>query len=298
MSEHERETHPVKKDLAFLHGKKQAQQKITMLTSYDYPTACLEEQAGIDIILVGDSVGTNVLGYTSERDVSMADMVHHLKAVRRGVAQAYLLVDLPYQSYETPQLALVNARTLLVHGADAVKLEGGLAQVETVRCLIAHGISVCGHIGFTPQTLHQPGRKARVQGRSYAEAVALLESAIALQQAGVSLLVLELIPEPLGQFITASLRIPTIGIGAGRFCDGQVLIIHDLLGLTSFRLRFVKRYQQFRELMLQAVSHYKCEVEAGLFPNAETAFPMDEEERANVERWTQHLRARTGKVQG
>ncbi|MBI3328149.1 MAG: 3-methyl-2-oxobutanoate hydroxymethyltransferase [Nitrospinae bacterium] len=298
MSERGYETPPLKKDLAFLHGKKQAQQKITMLTCYDYPTACLEDQAGIDIILVGDSVGTNVLGYTSERDVTMADMVHHLKAVRRGVAQAYLLVDLPYQSYETPQLALNNARALLAQGADAVKLEGGLEQVETVRWLVAHGISVCGHIGFTPQTLHQPGRRARVQGRLYSEAVALLESAIALAQAGVGLLVLELIPEPLGQFITASLQIPTIGIGAGRFCDGQVLIIHDLLGVTSFRLTFVKRYQQFRDLTLQAVSHYKREVEEGLFPSAETAFPMDEEERLNVERWTQHLRSSTGKVEG
>ena len=298
MSERGYETPPLKKDLAFLHSKKQAQQNITMLTCYDYPTACLEEQAGIDIILVGDSVGTNVLGYTSERDVTMADMVHHLKAVRRGVAQAYLLVDLPYQSYERPQLALDNARVLLAQGADAVKLEGGLAQVETVRWLVAHGISVCGHIGFTPQTLHQPGRKARVQGRVYSEAVALLESALALEQAGVGLLVLELIPEPLGQFITACLQVPTIGIGAGRFCDGQVLIIHDLLGVTSFRLTFVKRYQQFRELMLQAVAHYKREVEEGLFPSAETAFPMAEEERLNVERWTQQLRSSTGKGEG
>ena len=125
MSDHEPNTHPSKKDLAFIHAKKQAGRKITMLTGYDYPTACLEEQAGIDIILVGDSVGTNVLGYASEREVTMEDMVHHLKAVRRGVAQAYLLVDLPYQSYETPQQALANATTLLTHGADAVKLEGG-----------------------------------------------------------------------------------------------------------------------------------------------------------------------------
>ncbi len=294
MSERGHDTQPVKKDLAFIHGKKRAQQRITMLTCYDYPTACLEDQAGIDIVLVGDSVGTNVLGYTSEREVTMADMVHHLKAVRRGVVQAYLLVDLPYQSYETPDLALDNARTLLAHGADAVKLEGGLEQVETVRSLVAHGISVCGHIGFTPQTLHQPGRKARVQGRSYSEAVALLESAIALEQAGASLLVLELIPEPLGRSITACLQIPTIGIGAGRFCDGQVLIVHDLLGLTPFRLKFVKRYQQYRELTLQALAQYKHEVEQGLFPSEETAFPMDEGERVNVERWTQRLRSGTG----
>jgi len=293
MINHEDDRHPSKKDLGFLRAKKQAQQKITMLTGYDYPTACLEDQAGIDIILVGDSVGTNVLGYASEREVTMADMVHHLKAVRRGVAQAYLLVDLPYQSYETPQLALENATTLLAHGADAVKLEGGAEQVETIRSLAAQGISVCGHIGFTPQTLHQPGRKARVQGRSFSQAIALLESAIALEQSGAELLVLELIPEPLGKAITACLRIPTIGIGAGRFCDGQVLIIHDLLGITPFHLRFVKRYQQSRELTLQAMAQYKHDVEQGLFPSGETAFQMDEDERLKVAQWMAQARRST-----
>jgi 3-methyl-2-oxobutanoate hydroxymethyltransferase len=293
MNNHDDDRHPSKKDLAFLRAKKQAQQKITMLTGYDYPTACLEDQAGIDIILVGDSVGTNVLGYASEREVTMEDMLHHLKAVRRGVAQAYLLADLPYQSYTTPQLALTNATALLAHGADAVKLEGGVEQVETVRRLTAQGIAVCGHIGFTPQTLHQPGRKARVQGRSSSQAIALLESAIALEQAGAQLLVLELIPEALGKAITECLSIPTIGIGAGRFCDGQVLIIHDLLGLTPFHLRFVKRYQQYRELTLQAMAQYKHEVEEGLFPSGETAFEMDEDERLKVEQWVQQSRQGT-----
>ena len=293
MIDHEHDRPPAKKDLACLRAKKQARQKITMLTGYDYPTACLEDQAGIDIILVGDSVGTNVLGYASEREVTMGDMVHHLKAVRRGVVQAYLLADLPYQSYETPQLALDNASTLLTHGADAVKLEGGREQVETVRRLSAHGITVCGHIGFTPQTLHQPGRKARVQGRSSSQAIALLESAIALEQAGAQLLVLELIPEPLGQAITECLSIPTIGIGAGRFCDGQVLIIHDLLGLTPFHLGFVKRYQQYRGLTLQAIAQYRHDVEQGLFPSGETAFQMDEDERLKVEQWVQQPRRKT-----
>jgi 3-methyl-2-oxobutanoate hydroxymethyltransferase len=293
MTDHEENRHPPKKDLGFLRAKKQARQKITMLTGYDYPTACLEDEAEIDIILVGDSVGTNVLGYASEREVTMADMVHHLKAVRRGVAQAYLLVDLPYQSYETPQLASDNAMTLLAHGADAVKLEGGVEQVETIRHLTAQGFSVCGHIGFTPQTLHHAGRKARVQGRSFSQAITLLESAIALEQAGAQLLVLELIPEPLGKAITECLRIPTIGIGAGRFCDGQVLIIHDLLGLTPFHLRFVKRYQQSRELTLHAMTQYKHEVEHGLFPSGEMAFQMDEDERLKIEQWMQQARQNT-----
>jgi 3-methyl-2-oxobutanoate hydroxymethyltransferase len=290
MSDHAHDRPPSKKDLTFIHAMKQARRKITMLTGYDYPTACIEDQAGIDIILVGDSVGTNVLGYASEREVTMDDMVHHLKAVWRGVAQAYLLADLPYQSYETPQQALTNATRLLGHGADAVKLEGGIEQVETIRRLTAHGINVCGHIGFTPQTLHRPGRKARVQGRSSSQAISLLESAIAVEQAGAQLLVLELIPEALGKAITECLRIPTIGIGAGRFCDGQVLIIHDLLGLTPFHLRFVKRYQQFRELTLQAIAQYKLDVEEGVFPSGETAFEMDEDERLKVEQWMHQSR--------
>jgi 3-methyl-2-oxobutanoate hydroxymethyltransferase len=293
MADYEDDRVASKKDLGLFRAKKQAQQKITMLTGYDYPTASLEDQAGIDIILVGDSVGTNVLGYASEREVTMADMVHHLKAVRRGVAQAYLLADLPYQSYDTPQLALDNATTLLTHGADGVKLEGGVEQVETIRRLTAEGISVCGHIGFTPQTLHHPGRKARVQGRSFSQATGLLESAIALEQVGAQLLVLELIPEPLGKAITECLRIPTIGIGAGRFCDGQVLIVHDLLGLTPFHLKFVKRYQQSRELTLQAMTQYKHDVEQGLFPSDEMAFEMDGDERLKVEQWMQQARQST-----
>jgi 3-methyl-2-oxobutanoate hydroxymethyltransferase len=290
MADYEDDSVSAKKDLGVFQAKKQAQQKITMLTGYDYPTACLEDQAGIDIILVGDSVGTNVLGYASEREVTMGDMVHHLKAVRRGVAQAYLLVDLPYQAYATPELAMENATTLLAHGADGVKLEGGIEQVETIRHLTTQGIHVCGHIGFTPQTLHHPGRKARIQGRSFSQATALLESAIAVEQAGAELLVLELIPEPLGKAISECLRIPTIGIGAGRFCDGQVLIIHDLLGLTPFHLRFVKRYQQSRELTLHAMTQYKHDVEQGLFPSDEMAFQMDEDERLKVEQWVQQAR--------
>jgi 3-methyl-2-oxobutanoate hydroxymethyltransferase len=285
MNNHHDDRHPSRKDVAFLRAKKQAQQKITMLTGYDYPTARIEDQAGIDILLVGDSVGTNVLGYASEREVTMGDMLHHLKAVRRGIAQAYLLVDLPYQSYDTPELALANATALLAYGADAVKLEGGVEQVETVRKLTAQGITVCGHIGFTPQTLHQPGRKARVQGRSSSQAIALLESAVALEQAGAQLLVLELIPEPLGKAITECLSIPTIGIGAGRFCDGQVLIIHDLLGLTPFHLTFVKRYQEYGELTAQAIAHYKHDVEQGLFPSGDMVFSMAEDERLKVEQW-------------
>lgn len=273
-----------KKDLAFLLAKKGIQ-PITMLTCYDYPTACLEGQADIDIILVGDSVGTNVLGYASEREVTMADMIHHLKAVRRGVTRAFLLADMPYLSYTTPELALENATTFLAHGADAIKLEGGQEQQEIVRRLTEQDMTVCGHIGFTPQTLHQVGTKARVQGRSFEQARALLQSAIALEQAGAKFLVLELVPAKLAGLITRALRIPTIGIGAGRFCDGQVLIINDLLGITPFRLRLAKQYQHYRELTLQAIAQYKEEVERGIFPSDANSFDMEEREFAKVEAW-------------
>jgi 3-methyl-2-oxobutanoate hydroxymethyltransferase len=265
-----------RKGYGWLVAKKQAGQKISMLTCYDYPTACLEDQARIDVIFVGDSVGTNVLGYASEREVTMADMVHHLKAVRRGVRQAYLLVDLPYGSYDTPELALEHARLLLEHGADAVKLEGGQAQAGIVQHLTAHGIAVCGHIGFTPQTMRRPGRPGRVYGRSVEQARDLLRNAAALESAGAIMVVLELVPEPLARLVTERLRIPTIGIGAGRYCDGQVLVVNDVLGITPFAVRLARRYQQFGELGLEAIRRYRDDVERGTFPTQENTFPMDE----------------------
>ena len=274
-----------KKDLAFLHAKKRAGQKITMLTCYDYPTALLEDEAGIDIIFVGDSVGTNMLGYKSEREVTMDDMLHHVLAVRRGTQNAYLLADMPYCSYDTPEIALRNAQLLIVAGADRVKLEGGQEQVATVSALAEAGLDVCGHIGYTPQTLGQPGKKARIQGKTHEQAIALVQSALALQQAGLDLIVLELVPELLSRIITMNLRIPTIGIGGGRFCDGQVLIVNDLLGLSPFRFRFVKQYAQLHDLELDALQQYRREVEAGTFPGEENAFPIEEDELRAVEEW-------------
>ncbi len=243
-------------------AKKRAQEPIVMVTCYDYPTAQMEDAAGIDIIFVGDSVGTNVLGYAAETEVTMADMLHHLKAVRRGVQAAYLLVDLPYGAYDTPQLALTNARRLVAQGADGVKLEGGVEQVEVVQVLVSEGIDVCGHIGFTPQTL---GSKGRVQGRSLAEGQALLRSALALEQAGVSLLVLELVNEPISQLITQQLQIPTIGIGSGRFCDGQVLVSTDLLGISTIERKLMKRYERLRERSVEALTQFKQEVQQRLY---------------------------------
>jgi 3-methyl-2-oxobutanoate hydroxymethyltransferase len=274
-----------KPDLGTFTDKKRTGDKITMLTCYDYPTAVLQDEAGIDIIFVGDSVGTNVLGYESEREVTMTDMLHHLRAVRRGVRRAYLLCDLPYNAYATPQQALHNARTLLDHGADGVKLEGGREQAAVVQALVDRGIDVCGHIGYTPQTLSEAGKKARVQGRSFERATQLIEDAIALERAGVKLLVLELVPEQLARLISERLRIPTIGIGAGRYCDGQVLVINDVLGITPFKTRLSRHYQHYRDLTAQALAEYRQEVEAGQFPADENVFEMDAEELERVRSW-------------
>jgi len=277
--------HPDHKSHHFLNAKKKAGQKLTMLTCYDYPTARLEDQAGIDIIFVGDSVGTNILGYPSERDVTMADMHHHLKAVRRGVKQAYLLVDMPFGSYSTPQQALENAKTFLDQGANGVKLEGGQKQAEVVRYLNQHNIDVCGHIGFTPQTLREIGKRAKVQGRTSEQAIQLIQDALVLEQAGLFLLVLELVPAPIAKLITAHVTIPTIGIGAGQFCGGQVLTISDVLGIADLKLKFAKHYQRFNELTLQAIQEFKLEVEQQIFPGPENVFEIDQEEVAKVEVW-------------
>ncbi len=270
----------MKKDINYLLGKKQAQQKITMLTCYDYPTAVLEDEAGIDVVFVGDSVGTNVLGYASETEVTMEDMIHHLKAVRRGVADAYLLVDMPYRSYDTAELALENATRLLSYGADGVKLEGGQEQEEVIRALAEQGIEVCGHIGFTPQTL---GSKGRVQGKSSEQARTLIRSAQALEQAGLKMIVLELITAQISKMITESLRIPTIGIGAGRFCDGQVLVVTDVLGISPFQRKIAKKYQNYHDLTLEAILQYKHEVENNLFPTEANSFMLSEEELMDLE---------------
>lgn len=272
-------------DLAMLRVKVTRGVPLTMLTCYDYPTALLEDAAGIDIVFVGDSVGTNVLGYASEREVTMADMVHHLRAVRRGVSRAWLLVDLPYGSYATPADALANARRLLAEGADAVKLEGGREQVSIVQGLVAAGITVCGHLGYTPQTLSAPGQRPTVQGRTAATAIALIESALALERAGLAMVVLELVPEALADLITRHLSIPTIGIGAGRFCSGQVLVINDVLGITPFRLRLAKRYQEYHSHSRIAIEQYRVEVEQGSFPGEERALSMPPADLEQVEAW-------------
>jgi len=274
----------MKKTLEDFLAQKQARQKIVALTCYDYPTAVLEEQAGINIIFVGDSVGTNVLGYASETEVTMDDIAHHLKAVRRGATQSYILADLPYASYETPEQALSNAQRLLSCGADIVKLEG--VQEEIVSHLVRHGVEVCGHLGLQPQTQ----QKKTVQGKSFAQAQELLEGALALEKAGIRMLVLELVPEEVGKLITERVQAPTIGIGAGRFTDGQVLIVNDILGITPYQLKLAKQYQHYRSSTLQVINQYKEEVTNGSFPAEDNLHHMGAQELQQLTEWVQSSR--------
>ncbi|MFB2772499.1 3-methyl-2-oxobutanoate hydroxymethyltransferase [Pelatocladus sp. BLCC-F211] len=267
------------KSSTYLLAKKQNRQKITALTCYDYPTAVIEDSAGIDIFFVGDSVGTNILGYDSEMEVTMDDIVHHLKAVRRGTSQAYILADMPYASYETPKQALDNAKKLLLHGANGVKLEGD--REEVIRYLVEHGVEVCGHLGLLPQTQQEKA----VQGKSFAAAKELIEVALILEKIGIFMLLLEMIPEEVGQLISEKLSTPIIGIGSGRFTDGQVLVVNDILGITPRKLRLAKKYQDYQTLSLRAVEQYKEEVEQGVFPSEDNVRHMPQEELQKLIEW-------------
>ena len=276
----------MRKDIAYLHTKKQEQQPITVLTCYDYPTACLQDEAGIDIIFVGDSVGTNVLGYKNETEVTMADMRHHLKAVRRGVTDAYLLVDMPYAADSDVTQAITNAKLFLSDGADGVKLEGGIEKVPIVTALTEQGIEVCAHIGHNPQ-IH--GTKASTHGRTFAKAKQLIEAASALAEAGAELIVLEKITEEVSQIITDTVDIPTIGIGAGRFCDGQVLVINDILGIGP-PFKHAKRYQNYSHLTFEAICQYREEVANGTFPTDANTSHIPSDKLARVQKWLKSTR--------
>ncbi len=260
--------------------KKERGEVITMLTAYDYPTAVAVDLAGIDSILVGDSLGLVVLGYENTLPVTMDDMIHHCKAVARGAKYALLIGDMPFMSYQTsPDDAVRNAgRFLQEAGMDAVKLEGGRERRETVEAIVGAGIPVMGHLGLTPQSMHQLGGY-RAQGKTASAAKKILEDAIILQEAGCFGIVLETIPTQLAKFMSEKLEIPTIGIGAGDGCDGQVLVTHDLLGLFDrFTPRFVKKYADLHGIMAQAFEQYKLEVEKGQFPTPEHGFEMSDED--------------------
>jgi 3-methyl-2-oxobutanoate hydroxymethyltransferase len=254
-----------------LQKMKRSGEKITMLTAYDHPTAMALDEAGIDVALVGDSLGMVVLGYDSTLPVTLEDMIHHSKAVGRGLKRALLVVDMPFLSYqESPQAALRSAgRIVKETGAQAVKLEGGREVAATLRFLRQAGIAVMGHVGLVPQSVHALGGY-RVQGRERQDAVRLLADAKALEKAGAFAVVLESIPSTLAARITRSLKVPTIGIGAGKGCDGQVLVSHDLLGFSpGHRPRFAKAYADFYGRMKQAFSAYGREVRSGSFPDPE-----------------------------
>jgi 3-methyl-2-oxobutanoate hydroxymethyltransferase len=260
-----------------LRRMKERGERITMLTAYDYPMARAVDEAGIDVILVGDTVGMVILGHPTTLPVTMDDMVHHSKAVVRGVARAQVVVDLPFMSYQVGREdALRNAGRLVKDGgAEAVKLEGGQEVLDSVEALVGAGIPVMGHLGLTPQAYHRMGGY-RVQARSAEEADRLLKDASALERAGIFALVLEGIPAAVARRVTETLAVPTIGIGAGPFCDGQVLVTHDMLGLQEdLSPKFVKRYAQGRQLFVEAMRRFADEVRAGAFPAAEHTYDVN-----------------------
>lgn len=267
--------------------KKSKGEILTMLTAYDYATAQACDRAGIDAILVGDSLGMVVLGYENTLPVTMGDMLHHCKAVARGAKTALLIGDMPFMSYQVSvEEAVRNAgRFLQEGGMDAVKLEGGRERAEAVRAIVGSGIPVQGHLGLTPQSVHQLGGYGP-QAKTVASATRLIEDAEILEQAGCFSLVLESIPARLGQLVSERLSIPTIGIGVGPNCDGQVLVIHDILGLFDrFTPRFVKRYAELHAQMGAAIAEYRDEVQAGSFPAAEHTVDMPEEDWQGVLKW-------------
>ncbi len=257
---------------------KQKGEKITMLTAYDYSTAKIIDEVGIPLILVGDSLGMVVLGYESTIPVTMEEMLHHTKAVVRGTKQTMVVGDMPFMTYHISiDDALKNAaRFIQEGGAQAIKLEGGVTVAEKVRKIVECGIPVMGHIGLTPQSIHQFGG-FKVQGRTPEAAVKMLKDAQALEEAGAFAIVLETVPTSLATLVTQKIGIPTIGIGAGIGCDGQVQIINDILGsYTDFVPKHTKQYAKLTDIMSSVITEYYNEVKAGSFPTAKQSFSMDE----------------------
>jgi len=263
---------------SFIKSKKEGK-KISMLTAYDYSTAKLLDEAGIDSILVGDSLGMVILGYENTLQVTVDDMIHHTKAVTRGVKRAYVIADLPFLSYHiSVEETIRNAgRMIQEANAHAVKLEGGREVVDKIEALIKAQIPVMGHLGLTPQSVNMMGG-FKVQGKDEQQAKKILEDAKLLQEAGVFAIVLECVPAKLAKLISKSIDIPTIGIGAGKDCDGQVLVIQDMLGMYSdFTPKFVKKYCEVGSVIKDAVKEYREEIQAGLFPEEVHTFKIKEE---------------------
>lgn len=265
---------------AVLKEMKDRMEKIVMLTAYDHPTARMVDEAGIDAILVGDSLGNVVLGYRDTLAVTMDEIVHHTKAVARGTKHALVIGDMPFLSYQaSTEDAIRNAGRLIKEGqAEAVKVEGGRSVIDKVEAIIGAGIPVMGHLGLTPQWIHQFGG-FKVRGKTVDAARLIADDARMLEKAGVFSIVLECMPWQLAKMITEKVEAPTIGIGAGPYCDGQVLVIHDLLGLSGgFAPKFVKKYAQLGSVAAKALATYKEEVKSGKFPSLEHSYEMKGDE--------------------
>lgn len=278
---------------ASLHEKKLRHEPITCLTAYDYPSARLVDEAGIDVILVGDSLAQVVLGYDSTLPVTVEEMLHHTRAVRRAVKRALLVADMPYGSYHVDEKeALRNAARLVKEGgAEAVKIEGGEKRADLIRRVIDAEIPVAGHIGLTPQSVNVMGGY-KVQGKTLATIEQLMRDAVALDKAGVACLYLEGIPREVAAMITAEVETPTIGIGAGPECDGQVLVLHDLLGLTfGPPAKFVRRYADVAGVITGAVEAYRADVLAGRYPGDSESYHLPRETQAALETIAERKRA-------
>lgn len=254
-----------------LHAMKAAGERFAVITAYDFTFARLIEQAGIEVVLVGDSLGNVIQGQDSTLPVTVDDMAYHTQAVKRGINRALLVSDMPFMSYATTEQAFSNATRLMQAGAQMVKLEGGRWLEETVRLLTERGIPVCGHVGLTPQSVHKLGGY-RVQGKEEASAQQMIEDAQTLQDAGADLMVVECVPSSLGEKLAQHLQIPVIGIGAGPGTDAQVLVLHDMLGISQRLPRFSKNFLADSEGILQAITDYGNAVRSGAFPEEEHCF--------------------------
>jgi 3-methyl-2-oxobutanoate hydroxymethyltransferase len=258
---------------------KEENRKLTMMTAYDYPFGLLADEAGIDIVLVGDSLGMVVMGLEGTVEVNMEHMIHHIRAVTRGCKNPFIVGDMPFMSYNTSiRDAIINAGRLLKEGGcESIKLEGGVDFAPTIAAIVKAGIPVQGHIGLTPQTASALGG-FKMQGRDAAAAKQIIDDAKALEDAGVFSMILEAVPAPLGKLVAAAVKVPVIGIGAGPDVDGQVLVTHDMIGLfDKFVPKFVKQYTNIRKVILEALSEYKQEVLSVQFPAPEHSFKMPEE---------------------
>jgi 3-methyl-2-oxobutanoate hydroxymethyltransferase len=259
-------------------------EKISMLTAYDYPTARLLDGAGVEVLLVGDTLGMVVLGYDSTVYVTLEEMIHHVRAVVRGTERALVIGDLPFGSYNESLAQAIRSATRLIKegGCAAVKLEGGLEMASTVRAVVEAGIPVVGHVGLMPQSATKVGG-FKVQAKTAEAAASLVESARALEEAGAFMVIIEAVPAPVGALLSQSLTVPVVGIGAGAECDGQVLVTPDMLGLqNTLTPRYLKRYADLAGIVEEAVRSYVFEVKTGVFPAEEHGYPMDSEEEAKL----------------